>query len=116
MKMKKNVFKTAFAAICVVAAGMGAFKTYDKYNDSLAVADVLLADNVEALSQYENDVADRDNTRVENKGDVTSKCACGTKKVYKNGAYVTVNKYKVVCETVNAKVHSCVIPNPNLCV
>lgn len=47
--MKKNVMKTMVAAICVVAAGMGGFKAYSFANQ--AQADMLLAENVDALSQ-----------------------------------------------------------------
>ena len=46
--MKKNVIKTAIAAVCVVAAGMGGMKAYNAANQS--EANVLLAENVEALS------------------------------------------------------------------
>ncbi len=46
--MKKNVIKTAIAAVCVVAAGMGGMKAYNAANQS--ETDMLLAENVEALS------------------------------------------------------------------
>lgn len=46
--MKKNVIKTAVAAVCVVAAGMGGFKAYNVAAQS--ETDMLLAENVEALS------------------------------------------------------------------
>lgn len=46
--MKKNVIKMAIAAVCVVAAGMGGMKAYNAANHS--EADMLLAENVEALS------------------------------------------------------------------
>lgn len=46
--MKKNVMKTMVAAVCVVAAGMGGFKAYNATNQS--EADMLLSENVEALS------------------------------------------------------------------
>ena len=46
--MKKNVIKTAIAAVCVVAAGMGGLKAYNAANQS--EANLLLAENVEALS------------------------------------------------------------------
>lgn len=46
--MKKNLVKTAFAIVCVVATGIGAFNTYSSANQS--EADMLLAENVEALS------------------------------------------------------------------
>ncbi len=46
--MKKNVIKMAVAAICVVAAGMGGMKAYNATNQS--EADMLLSENVEALS------------------------------------------------------------------
>ncbi len=46
--MKKNVIKIAFAAICVVAAGVSGMKAYNAANQSKA--DMLLTENVEALS------------------------------------------------------------------
>ena len=46
--MKKNVIKMAVAVVCVVAAGMGGMKTYNAANQS--EADMLLSENVEALS------------------------------------------------------------------
>ncbi len=46
--MKKNVIKTAFAAVCVVAAGMGGLKAYNVADQSKV--DMLLAQNVDALS------------------------------------------------------------------
>lgn len=47
--MKKNVIKTAFAAVCVVAAGLGGLKAYNAANQSQV--DMLLAQNVEAISK-----------------------------------------------------------------
>jgi hypothetical protein len=47
--MKKNVMKTMVASVCVVAAGMGGVKAYNAANQSRA--NVLLMENVEALSQ-----------------------------------------------------------------
>ena len=49
--MKKNLMKTMVATICVVATGMGGMKAYNAGNQS--DANVLLAENVEALSQSE---------------------------------------------------------------
>ena len=46
--MKKKVIKTAFAAVCVVGAGMGALKAYNVADQSKV--DMLLAQNVDALS------------------------------------------------------------------
>ena len=46
--MKKNVIKMAVAVVCVVAAGMGGMKAYNAANQS--EADMLLSENVEALS------------------------------------------------------------------
>lgn len=46
--MKKNVIKMALAAVCVVAAGVSGMKAYDSANQS--EADMLFAENVEALS------------------------------------------------------------------
>lgn len=47
--MKKNLIKTMVATVCVVAAGMGGMKAYNVSN--LSEADILFAENVEALSQ-----------------------------------------------------------------
>lgn len=49
--MKKNFIKTSFAAICVVAAGLGGLNAYDDVNQSNE--NVLLVENVEALSSGE---------------------------------------------------------------
>ncbi len=46
--MKKNVIKTAIAAVCVVAAGISGMKAYNADNQSEAKA--LLSENIEALS------------------------------------------------------------------
>lgn len=46
--MKKNVIKMTFAAVCVVAAGMGGMKAYNAANQS--ETNLLLSENVEALS------------------------------------------------------------------
>lgn len=43
--------KTMVAVVCVAAAGMGGFKAYNAANQS--EADMLLAENVEALSSGE---------------------------------------------------------------
>lgn len=52
--MKKNVLKTMVAAVCVVAAGMGGLKPYNGSNQS--ETNMLLSENVEALSQSENQI------------------------------------------------------------
>ncbi len=49
--MKKKVFKTVFATVCVVVAGISGMKAY--YIADQSKADMLLAMNVEALSQSE---------------------------------------------------------------
>lgn len=46
--MKKNFIKTAFAAVCVVAAGLGGLKAYNYSTQSQA--NMLLAENIDALS------------------------------------------------------------------
>ena len=46
--MNKKVMKTAFAAVCVVAAGISGMNAYNSANQSRA--EQLLAANVEALS------------------------------------------------------------------
>ncbi|MDO4959818.1 MAG: NVEALA domain-containing protein [Prevotellaceae bacterium] len=50
--MKKNVIKTAIAAVCVAAAGMGGMKAYNAANQS--ESNMLLAENVEALTAGES--------------------------------------------------------------
>lgn len=51
--MKFFNVKTAIAAVCVVAAGFGGVKAYNNANQT--EADLLLAENVEALSSGDND-------------------------------------------------------------
>ena len=51
--MKKKVIKSAFAIACIVAASVSGFKAYDQH-DKNAAANVLLAENVEALSAGDN--------------------------------------------------------------
>ena len=51
--MKIKIVKAAFAAACVVAAGMGCFKAYTASNQS--ESSMLLAENVEALSKEDGD-------------------------------------------------------------
>lgn len=50
--MKILNVKTAIAVVCVVAAGFGGVKAYNAANQS--EADLLLAENVEALTAGEN--------------------------------------------------------------
>lgn len=53
MKKKKKVIKTAIAAVCVVAAGLGGLKAYTSYTqvqESLAFVNPLMAENIEALA------------------------------------------------------------------
>lgn len=52
--MKKNFVKTVVAAICVVTAGVGGMKAYNAANQS--EADMLFAENVEALSSGDDDL------------------------------------------------------------
>ena len=52
--MKKNVFKTMVAAVCIAAAGMGGMKAYNVSNQS--ETNVLLAENVEALCATEGTI------------------------------------------------------------
>ena len=48
--MKRIVIKSAFAIVCIVAASVSCFKAYDQHNKNVAAANMLLAENVEALS------------------------------------------------------------------
>ena len=52
--MKKNVFNAMVVAVCVVTAGMGGLKAYNGSNQS--ETNMLLSENVEALSQSENQI------------------------------------------------------------
>ena len=52
--MKKNSIRLAFAIACVVAAIVSGIKAYDASNQS--EADLLLTENVEALSQGEGTI------------------------------------------------------------
>lgn len=49
--MKKKVLKTMVAVVCVIATGMEGMKAYNASNHS--EADLLLLENVEALSDPE---------------------------------------------------------------
>lgn len=71
--MKIKFVKAAFATACVVAAGMGCFKAYNASNQS--ESSMLLAENVEALSQEDGDSG---KTRVK----------CYSSLVYEAGASV----------------------------
>lgn len=46
----KKILKTTFATVCVAVACIGAFNAYDEQNKNIATSEVLLAENVEALS------------------------------------------------------------------
>lgn len=52
--MKKNALKTMVAAVCVVAASMGGMKAYNA--TSLSEANMILEENVEALSAGEGTI------------------------------------------------------------
>ena len=78
--MKKNVIKTAVAAVCVVAAGMGGFKAYNVAAQS--ETDMLLAENIEALS------AGGDKNINENTTIYTKKCLDAKWKISK-GSLIT---------------------------
>lgn len=76
--MKKNVMKTMVATVCVVAAGMGGMKAYNIAN--MSEADMLFAENVEALSQGDDYRAICDEYCTRSQGE-----NCG---VYYNHQYV----------------------------
>lgn len=68
--MKKNFIKTVVAAVCVVASGMGGMKAYNAANQS--EADMLLAENVEALSQNESKNESKKDSKKDSKNDSPS--------------------------------------------
>ena len=74
--MKKSVFKSAFAIACVVAASVSGFKAYEQRNKNVAAVNMLLAENVEALSQADNGEAKSDNTKVVSNGLEKTKVDC----------------------------------------
>lgn len=127
--MKKNVIKTVFAAVCVAAAGMSAFKAYDKHNENLAVADVLLAENVEALSAGDSWLSGAINTITGIIGGIIGggngqseekwyRAECNEPcSFYKsiNGKDALVNGTKKGCEDTKAQTAGCHIPNYNPC-
>lgn len=99
--MNKKVIKTTVAAVCVVAAGMGGLKAYNAANQS--EADLLLAENVEALSS-----GDRDANLEEPEREKTIKAVQDKKKIKiklrgkasagaKILGYITING-EVMCE------------------
>lgn len=54
--MKKQIVKAAFAVVLVAVAGVGAWKSSSAYNGSHSESDLLMAENVEALSDgYETE-------------------------------------------------------------
>ncbi len=53
--MKRLVVKSAFAISCIVAASVSGFKAYEQHIKNVADANMLLAENVEALCQPEDE-------------------------------------------------------------
>ncbi len=106
--MKKSVIKSAFAVVCVVAASMTGFKAYEQ-NNNLSAANMLLAENVEALSQPEGDEAQSDNTRVVRQGQEKTKVDC---KRLVNGKKENGKRWDCVSIT---KPGECILPYPNPC-
>ena len=52
--MKKKFLRAMLAVACVVAAGFGSWKAYSAYEMYEARADLLLVENIEAMSFYED--------------------------------------------------------------
>lgn len=48
--MKKKFLRAMLAVVCVVAAGFGSWKAYSAYEMYEARADLLLVENIEAMS------------------------------------------------------------------
>ncbi len=48
--MNVKFLKTTLAVVCVVAAGAGSWKAYSAYSDGQSEVNVILSENVEALS------------------------------------------------------------------
>ena len=107
--MKKNVLKSAFAITCVVAASMGGFKAYEQHNKNVATVNMLLAENVEALSQADNGEAKSDNTKVVSNGLERTKVDCTR---LNNGR--KINGKVLTCMPIK-KPGQCILPIPNPC-
>lgn len=52
--MKKKILKTTLAVVCVSVSGTGSWKAYSTYEMNKAGANLLLTDNIEALSNEED--------------------------------------------------------------
>lgn len=110
--MKKNVIKTAVAVVCVVAAGMGGLRAYNVANQSQA--EMLLAENIDALSQgdYGDDGDYGDEVPVtcyiEGKND-TRACTLTEAVVGPNGRFTTETYpgTECVCNTSKTKAKEC---------
>lgn len=76
--MKKFNVRTAIAAVCVVAAGFGGVKAYNATNQS--EADLLLAENVEALSSCDAYASVEMKTLLLGKITATAKLECSGSK------------------------------------
>lgn len=118
--MKKSV-KTAFAAVCVAVAGIGAFNAYDEQSKNLATSDVLLAENVEALSAGDGWgwLGDLVGGLLGGSSDkwyrAQYNAPCQFHKSI-DGKDTLVNGTKVGCENTKAETAGCTIPSPNPCV
>lgn len=93
--MKKNVIKTAIAAVCIVVAGVTGMKAYNVANQSKA--SILLAENVDAFCSSEPEPDDDfgNYTRPRNgyvyKSNPSSKKTCYRHYVDKNKTHTLTN-------------------------
>ena len=55
INMKTNILKATLAVVCVVAAGTGGWKAYSAYNGGQSEMNDLLQENIEALSDDDED-------------------------------------------------------------
>lgn len=122
--MKKNFFKSAFAIACIAVASVSGFKAYDQHNKNVAATNMLLAENVEALSAGDGWGAvgsflagffgGGDSSKEEKwyRADCNDPC-----QFYKhvNGRDELVNGTKKGCCDTKAVTAGCTIPNYNPC-
>ena len=118
--MKQKNVKTAFAIACVVAASVSSFKAYDQHNKNVAAANMLLAENVEALSAGDGSIIDTimGLFGYEPKKEYQYKTMGASPFNYMNrktGHMESTEGRQFVCLNTTNDQATCILPNPNPC-
>lgn len=116
--MKKIVLKSAFAIACVAAASVSGFKAYEQHNKNVAAANMLLAENVEALSSGDGLLDSLMGLlgyqpKEEKQYPYMTMGGC-YKTITMNGKTQRVPGQQYVCRTCNTE-NTCILPIPNDC-